>query len=126
MGEQTNKVECTIPVLPVSDMAASVRFYTNTLGFMLDWGNPETDSVCSVSRDGRPIMLMQQQAPVSAAWVWIGVEDESLFSEYRAKGVKVLQEPRNCRWAYEMKILDLDENVLWLGTEPRLQEPFAS
>lgn len=121
--KKMDKVECTIPVLPVADLATSVAYYTNTLGFTLDWGDIHADSVCSVSRDGRPIMLMKQKAPVPT-WVWIGLEDESLFDEYRAKGVRVLQEPRNCTWAYEMKIADMDGNVLWLGTEPRTDEPY--
>ena len=64
MDKNTHKVECTIPVLPVANLAASVGFYTQTLGFVLDWGNADADSVCSVSKDGRPIMLMERPAPV--------------------------------------------------------------
>ena len=123
MNQNAQKVECTIPILPVADLAASVAFYRDTLGFKLDWGDVQADSVCSVSRDGRPIMLMKQAAPVSPTWVWIGLEDESLFDDYPAKGVRVVQEPRNRPWAYEMKVADLDGNVLWLGTEPRADEP---
>jgi predicted lactoylglutathione lyase len=118
------KVECTIPVLPVADLAASVDFYTNTLGFQLDWGDVQNGTVCSVSRDGRPIMLMKHFKPVSPVWIWIGLTDESLFDEYRAIGAKVLQEPRNFTWAYEMKFEDIDGNVLWLGAEPRKNQPY--
>jgi predicted lactoylglutathione lyase len=117
------KVECTIPVLPVSDLATSVEFYSDILGFSLDWGDVQNDSVCSVSRDGRPIMLMKRPAPLPHTCVWIGLEDDSLFNEFRAKGVKVLQEPQNRPWAYEMRISDIDGNVLWLGTEPRAEAP---
>lgn len=119
------KVECTIPVLPVADLAASVDFYTNTLGFQLDWGDVQYGTVCSVSRDGRPIMLMKHSKPVSPVWTWIGLADESLFDEYRTNGVKVFQEPQNFTWAYEMKFEDIDGNVLWLGTERRKNEPYA-
>jgi len=117
-----SKLECTIPILPVADLAASVAFYTERLGFILDWGDLQADSVCSVSRDGRPIMLLRQTPPITPSWVWIGLEDESLFEQYRAQGVRVLQEPQNHAWAYEMKFADLDGNVLWLGTEPRMEE----
>jgi predicted lactoylglutathione lyase len=122
---KAHKVECTIPVLPVSDLAASAKFYTDILGFSLDWGDVQNDSVCSVSRDGRPIMLMRRPAPLPDTCVWIGLEDDSLFNEYRAKGVTVVQEPQNRPWAYEMKIADIDGNVLWLGTEPRANEAFT-
>jgi hypothetical protein len=70
-------------------------------------------------------MLMKRPGPVPSTWVWIGLEDDTLFDEYRAKGVKVLQEPLNRPWAYEMKVSDIDGNVLWLGTEPRTGEPYA-
>ncbi len=118
-------VECTIPVLPVSDLAASVKFYTDALGFSLDWGDVLNDSVCSVSRDGHPIMLMKRPTPLPHTCVWIGLEDDSLFEQFRAEGVKIVQEPQNRPWAYEMKIADIDGNVLWLGTEPRANEPWT-
>jgi predicted lactoylglutathione lyase len=123
MTPPSPQVECTIPILPVRNLARSVDFYTKTLGFQLDWGDAQKDTVCSVSRDGRPIMLLQQEKPGSPAWVWIGA-DEALFQAYRAKGVKVFQEPRNCSWAYEMKFEDPDGNILWLGSDPKRDQPF--
>src|SRR5688572_25338630 len=100
-------VECTIPVLPVRDLKRSIVFYTETLGFRLDWGGAEGEMVCSVSRDKRCIMLMQKNKIESPVWVWIGA-DVSLFDLYRSKGVKVFQEPRNYSWAYEMKFEDIN------------------
>jgi predicted lactoylglutathione lyase len=116
-------VENTIPILPVRDLRASVGFYVDTLGFTLDWGGAEGDTICSVSRDGCSIMLSQSEKIGSPAWVWIGLEDDSLFHSYRSCGVKVVQEPRNYSWAYEMKFADIDGNVLWLGTEPKPDTP---
>lgn len=124
MNTSTRQIECTIPILPVRDLARSVAFYTGPLGFKLDWGGQAGSRICSVSRDGCAIMLSQRDTIAELAWVWIGCEDESLFETWRAKGVKVLQEPRNCSWAFEMKFEDLDGNILWLGTEPRRDEPF--
>lgn len=116
-------VECTVPILPVRSLKASIAFYTEILGFKLDWGGAEEDTVCSVSRDKRCIMLMQKDKIESPSWVWIGA-DVSLFDLYRAKGVKVFQEPKNYSWAYEMKFEDIDGNILWLGSEPRKDQPF--
>lgn len=53
------------------------------------------------------------------AWVWIGLEDDSLFTVFVERGVEVMQPPKNYSWAYEMKLKDPDGNVLWLGTEPK-------
>lgn len=115
-----HEVECTIPILPVGDLDRSMQFYTETLGFKLDW---RSGPVCSVSRDGHALMLMHRTEKVEPAWVWIGLESDALFHLYRENGVRVRQEPLNWSWAYEMKFEDPDGNVLWLGTEPRENMP---
>ena len=33
-----SKVECTVPVMPVKSLKDSLTFYTESLGFQLDWG----------------------------------------------------------------------------------------
>ncbi len=116
MNASERQIECTIPILPVSDLARSARFYTETLGFSLDWSS---GSISSASKDRCAIMLSQITEKAAPVWVWIGLEDDTLFHVYRARGVRVLQEPKNWSWAYEMKFEDIDGNVLWLGTEPR-------
>lgn len=123
MNDNSHRVECTIPVLSVRDLQKSVRFYTETLDFKLDWGGEPGRIICSVSRDGCSILLMQFDEPRSPSWVWIGLEDDSLFDIYKAKGVAVIQEPRNYVWAYEMKFGDPDGNVLWFGTQTRQDLP---
>jgi catechol 2,3-dioxygenase-like lactoylglutathione lyase family enzyme len=114
------QVECTIPVLGVRDLQRSIVFYTGKLGFQMDWSG---DLVGSVSRDGCCIMLSAMGNVEPGGWVWIGLENDSLFKEYRAKGVAVHQEPRNFSWAWEMKFADPYGNILWLGTEPRSDIP---
>ena len=123
MSHPKHQVECTIPVLPVSDLQRSIQFYTETLEFKLDWGGQAGSLICSVSKDGCAIMLSQISSGSGGGWVWIGVEDDSLFHVYRSRGVEVLQEPENHPWAYEMKFEDPDGNVLWLGTEARKDMP---
>lgn len=113
------EVENTIPVLPSKNLARSKIFYVEKLGFRVDWGEEESASICQVSRDGQRIMLMENDRLGSPACVWIGLESDRLFKEFQTNGVKVLQQPENKPWAYEMLIEDIDGNVLWLGTEPR-------
>jgi predicted lactoylglutathione lyase len=123
MSHSERQVECTVPVLPVRDLQRSVRFYTETLEFKLDWGGEDGSRVCSVSKDGHSIMLSQSTEGRPGVWVWIGLENDSLFELYRSRGVKVRQEPKNFSWAYEMKFEDIDGNVLWVGTESRKDMP---
>lgn len=114
-------IECTIPVLPISNLKRSITFCTEQMGFTLDW---KTAGFCSLSRDKHPIMLRQTEQHAGGAWVWIGVESTAIFEQLKSSGVTVLQQPRNYSWAYEMKFADPDGNVLWLGTESRSDIPF--
>ena len=123
MSTSPKQLENTIPVLPVRDLARSIEFYTRTLGFTLDWGGGDGSTICSVSRDGCCIMLAQGFGGSCPQWVWIGLEDDTLFEEWKKRGVTVRQEPKNWTWAYEMKFEDTDGNVRWVGTEPKNTQP---
>jgi catechol 2,3-dioxygenase-like lactoylglutathione lyase family enzyme len=119
------KVENTIPVLAVSDLPASIRFYRDLLGFQLDWGGQdETSQIASVSRDGHAIML-QLREPVVPGWVWIGLSDlAALWGRIRSTPeVIVVRRPTNQSWALEMRIQDPSGNILWFGAEPLQNVP---
>ncbi len=112
-------IERVIPVLKVKSIRKSLLFYKSILGFELEWGGGKGDTICSIIRDNQSIMLSEDSALSPKGCVWIGLENDSLFGICKSKGVKVILEPRNMPWAFEMKIEDEDENVLWLGTEPK-------
>jgi catechol 2,3-dioxygenase-like lactoylglutathione lyase family enzyme len=114
------QVECIVPILRVTSLPESLRFYTEVLGFQLDWGDPQGSDMASVSRSGHAIMLCQGAQGHLETWIWIGVEDiDPLFVEYRSKGVQFLQAPIQRPWAYEMQIKDPDGHVLRFGSETR-------
>lgn len=108
-------VENTIPVLGVRDLARSMEFYRNILGFEVEWN---AGSICSIGRDHCSIMLQMQEA-ASAGCVWIGIADDSIFRVIEQSGAPILRPPTNQPWAYEMKVADPDGNILWLGAEPK-------
>jgi catechol 2,3-dioxygenase-like lactoylglutathione lyase family enzyme len=114
------QVECIVPILRVSSLSASLRYYREILGFQVDWTDPEGSDMASVSRGGHAIMLCQNAQGQPGTWLWIGVEDiEPLFAEYQRKGVEFLQEPTARPWAYEMQVIDPDGHILRFGSEPR-------
>lgn len=120
-------VENAIPVLAVADVQASLRFYRDVLDFHRDWGGDDgAPQIASVSRDGHAIML-QGRSPAAPGCVWIGLSGlASLWEKIQSYGdVNVLQRPTNQPWALEMKIEDLDGNVLWFGSEPLKGVPFG-
>lgn len=115
------RFECANPILRVADMARSVRYYVDVLGFTnADWGG---DDFTCVTRDDAGIYLAEGDQGQPGTWAWIGVEDVgALYEEYKATGARILHAPENYSWAYEMKVADPDGHVLRFGSEPTEQE----
>jgi predicted lactoylglutathione lyase len=111
------------PILRVADMARSIRYYTEVLGFAnQEWGD---DQFTCVVRDGASIYLSFGDQGCPGTWVWVGVEDVAeLYEEYQASGATFADPPRNYPWAYEMKVLDPDGHVLRFGSDARDDLPF--
>jgi len=120
--------EGVCPILRVKNVAESLRYYVQILGFKNDWHVPEGESpfFASVSRDRCHIFLSQDDQGNPGSWVWIGVADvDALLIEYQATGAKIRHPPANYSWACEMQVEDLDGNVLRLGSEPKENEPIG-
>jgi predicted enzyme related to lactoylglutathione lyase len=118
------KFENATPILNVSDLVVSVRYYVEALGFTrANWGN---DIFTSVSRDRAAIYLCQGGQGRPGTWVWIGVEDAAtLYEEYKASGARILRAPQNYPWAFEIHVEDPDGHVLRFGSESRSDRPIA-
>lgn len=112
------KFECANPILSVADMARSLRYYVEVLGFTnAEWGG---DDFTCVTRDVASIYLSEGDQGRPGTWVWIGVEDvAALHEEYVEKGAIILEPPANFPWAFEMKVGDPDGHVLRFGSEPK-------
>lgn len=111
------RFEHASPILRVENMAASVRYYVDLLGFRnADWGSEE---FTLVSRDGAGIYLCRGAQGQPGTWAWVGVEDAAaLYEEYRASGAKIRQEPVLRPWALELWVEDPDGHVLRFGSDP--------
>ena len=119
---QTPRLECVIPILRVSDLGASLRWYHTVLGFAKDW---QSGGMASVSRDGLALMLCEGAQGNLGGWVWVGVTDVvSLYEEFERRGADIILPPTNFSWAYEIRVEDPDGNVLRFGSEPRADLPF--
>ena len=114
---QRVRFENSAPILRVENMAASLHFYVDLLGFTnAPWGG---EDFTFVSRDDAGIYLSLGDQGRGGAWAWVGVEDTAkLYEEYRDRGVAIRLPPTNYPWALEMQIADPDGNVLRFGSEP--------
>lgn len=113
------------PILRVTDMTASVRYYVEVLGFQnADWG---TEEFTAVTRDNASVYLCHGAQGNPGTWAWIGVDDvAALYEEYRASGALIRHPPRNYPWALELQVEDPDGHVLRFGSEPRPDVPFVA
>jgi len=115
--------EGVTPVLRVGNLANSIAYYTQTLGFALKWHN---NIFANVARGKCHLFLSQGDQGAGHAWVWIGVEDvDALFAEYKASGATLRHPPTNYEWACEMQVEDLDGNILRMGSEAKAGEPIG-
>jgi catechol 2,3-dioxygenase-like lactoylglutathione lyase family enzyme len=110
--------ECANPILSVADLARSLHYYVEVLGFTnADWGG---DDFTCVTRDNAAIYLSQGDQGHPGTWVWVGVGDvEVLHEELKTRGATILHPPELFPWAYEMKVGDPDGHVLRFGSDPK-------
>jgi catechol 2,3-dioxygenase-like lactoylglutathione lyase family enzyme len=106
------------PTLNVANLAHSVRYYVDVLGFTnAEWSG---DDFTCVTRDGASIYLSEGDQGQPGTWVWLGVEDvDVLYSEYSQSGATIFQAPESFPWACEMKVADPDGHVLRFGSDPK-------
>ena len=104
------------PILRVSDLEASVRYYVDVLGFRIGFH----EAIASVSRGRCALFLVEGDQGNPGSWVWVGVSDVDLVhAEYLRSGARIRQPPTNFPWACEMQVEDLDGNVLRVGSESK-------
>lgn len=115
--------EGVCPIFRVADLAASLAYYVDILGFAIDWRYP---TIASVTRDRCTLFLSVGDQGNVGGWVWIGVSDaEELHADYVARGAVIRVPPTNYPWALEMHVSDPDGNVLRFGSDAKEGVPFG-
>lgn len=115
------------PIFRVGDVKASIRYYTEVLGFTLNWCDEDGNSFASVSRGECNLFLSSGDQGHAGAWIWLAVGDaDAAHAELVAKGAKIHHPPANYPWgSREVHVADPDGNVLRLGSENKPGEPFG-
>jgi uncharacterized glyoxalase superfamily protein PhnB len=94
-------------VLLVSDVAATIAYYRDTLGFHVDFehGSPPTHArVSSGDRDGPSAARIRFErtampgTPSCYLYIHVGQRLDDLFAVYHGRGVEVVGEPRDYPW----------------------------
>ena len=114
----------SMPVIEVSDVVASAKWYQEALGFAPGPFAGEPPMFCIVGRDRITIALDQSRetgrAPQNQYWAaYLYVEDvDALAEELRGQGVEIIRgpvdQPYGCR---EIDIRDPDGHILGFGQD---------
>jgi uncharacterized glyoxalase superfamily protein PhnB len=109
-----------IPEIPVSDIAAAVGYYQNSLGFTVDWGGEEL-GLAGVSR-GRCRMFLasplhrKHYGNVGPTLTWLNLESreevDELYRVWSASDAELISAPESRPWGlHEFTAADLDGNL---------------
>ena len=118
------------PILNVKDVAASLEYYCDTLGYKLKFRWPYqcpdpgaavvVPEFAEVKRGQSSIMLALENQGGPAMWIYLDVaslEDlTALYQEYQANGARIVEPPTDKPWNMrEMLVEDLDGHTLRIG-----------
>jgi catechol 2,3-dioxygenase-like lactoylglutathione lyase family enzyme len=114
----------TTPILSVTNLAASLGYYADALGFALAWRH---GTVAQVERDAAALLLCEGEQGHGGTWVYVGVSDaDALAAELRRRGARLRLGPVNYPWgAREVHVWDLDGHVLRFGATAVPGEPYG-
>lgn len=109
-----------MPIINVSDLKASIAYYTTVLGFTHDWSDPEEGpaTFASVSNGHVQVFLSQGGQGEGTSWNYFTVVDvDGLHEQYIERGAEIMEAPEDKRWGMrEMVVRDPDGNVMRIGT----------
>jgi uncharacterized glyoxalase superfamily protein PhnB len=111
MSEAKAGMTNATPILRVNDLAASVAYYTDVLGFAVQW---QAGGFGAVKRDRCTLFLCEGGQGHAGTWTWTGTDDaDRLHAEFVASGAKILTPPTNYPWgSRELHVSDPDGHVL--------------
>jgi uncharacterized glyoxalase superfamily protein PhnB len=125
------KLDAVIPILNVSNVAASLEYYVELLGFddSWHWGHPPTFG--GVRTSGGEIQFCQDGQGQRGTWLSVWVDDvDALYERLRTAGVDIRQQPTTFEWGVrELNVADPDGHRIRfsMGTElPPEGRPFPS
>lgn len=116
-----------IPVLPVADLKATIKYYKSKLGFSDEWFWEDTDAGCGRNElfmlfNLNPELLQAiQSAAAPFEIIWIVEQVDVIYNDYAQKELAIISEPENKPWGMrEFAIKDIN------GYTIRIAEPIEN
>jgi ankyrin repeat protein len=114
-----NRFEHAVPIFDVVDLAASIAYYVDKLGFEKKWDYGDPPTFGCVGRDEVEIFLSQEGQEVARSSLSIFVQDvDALYEDYKRRGAVIRRPPTNYPWGVRrMDVQDLDGHNIGLSTD---------
>jgi catechol 2,3-dioxygenase-like lactoylglutathione lyase family enzyme len=116
------------PVLSVSDLPASIRFYADQLGFSIGFTAGDPIQIAGMNMGFGSLHLRRGTPSPAGAAVYLVLDDvDALYEHQRSKGVAIASAPSNKPWGLrEYQVQDRDGYTLTFGqhvhsTEPKIE-----
>jgi uncharacterized glyoxalase superfamily protein PhnB len=108
------KIEHVVPILRVEDVAASIAYYGERLGFEQTFSYGDPPVFGGAARDGVEIFFCRQGQGNPGTWMSLWVDDvDALYRDFRERGADIRQPPTNFEWGVrEMRVGDPDGHRL--------------
>jgi len=110
------------PVLHVLDVATTVRYYQEVLGFTCDFGD---DSYSVVWRDNSAIHFVKDERPSSSIHLFQWVRNVDAYHEEIApRGAKIASDPADQVYGVrEMSVIDVNGIRIIFGQDIEVERP---
>ncbi|RYF70757.1 MAG: bleomycin resistance family protein [Cytophagaceae bacterium] len=106
-----------IPILYSTDVARSLAYYTNVLGFTHKWEWDSPPSFGGVVKDDIELFFCLEDQGNPGTWVSLMVDDvDAYYAAIEANGATIVRLPKNEPWnVREMLVKDPDGHILRIG-----------
>ena len=117
-GRVSTHVQHVVPILNVRDVAASLAYYVDVLGFQLSWAWGEPPTYGGVVSGRAEIQFCQDGQGSAGTWVAVWVDDvDGLYEVLRDREVDIRQPPTTFEWGVrEMNVADPDGHRIRFST----------
>jgi len=111
---QQGLLETVMPCMPVSDVAAAARHYSEVFAFTV---NHQQDDLAVMDRDRVRLLLVKRTSRSGVGSAYVYVQDaDRLYAELLANGAKIERPPVSHPWGLrDFRVYDLEENEIEFG-----------
>lgn len=106
-----------VPIFSCSDVARSLSYYIDVLGFESKWEWDTPPTFGGVSKDGVEIFFCKDRQGNPGTWISIFMDDVDTYHDMiKAKGAKIAAPPEDMEWGIrEMLVQDPDGHMIRFG-----------